>query len=81
MASAIREIPSTSSASFDGINGKMLKLSASAMTTPLAHIFNNSLIASYVPAPWISAIVIPVHKKGDKFNVANYRRISLLSSL
>ena len=50
MASAIRDIPSTSSTSFDGINGKMLKLSASVITTPLAHIFNNSLMAGYFPA-------------------------------
>ena len=79
VASALRDSPSTSSASFDGINGKMLKLSASAITTPLAHIFNNSLKAGYFPASWKSAIVMPVHKKGDKFDVANYRPISLLS--
>ena len=59
----------------------MLKLSASAITTPLAHIFNNLLMTGYSPASWKSAIVIPVHKKGDKFDVANYCSISLLSSL
>ena len=44
-------------------------------------VFNKSLRRSYFPSQWKKGNVIPVHKKGDKTNVTNYRPISLLSCL
>jgi hypothetical protein len=32
-----------------------------------------------LPHQWKESIVVPVHKKGDKTDCSNYRRISLLS--
>ena len=36
------------------------------------------ILCSTVPSPWKSTNVVPIHKKGDKHNVQNYRPISLL---
>ena len=41
----------------------------------LLSIWNNEKI----PDDWKTAVIVPIHKKGDKANCANYRGISLLS--
>ena len=63
--SAINEMSSTSSTPFDGITSKMLKFSASAFVPPLATLFNNSIRNECFLSLWKSAIITPVHKKGD----------------
>ena len=45
---------------------------------PLSIIFNDSLKEGKFPSDWKKAHVAPVHKKGDKHCLKNYRRISLL---
>ena len=42
-------------------------------------MFNTSFISGIIPQEWKLASVVPVHKKGDKDNVENYRPISLTS--
>ena len=42
-------------------------------------LFNISFSTGQIPTDWKSADVVPVHKKGDKTNVENYRPISLTS--
>ena len=41
-------------------------------------MFQNSLKSSIYPSTWKKANVTPVHKKGDKQCVSNYRPVSLL---
>ena len=43
----------------------------------LALIYNESLAQSTVPDDWRQANVAPVFKKGEKYNAANYRPVSL----
>jgi hypothetical protein len=45
---------------------------------PLAHIYNASLEAGIFPERFKIAKVKPLHKKGDKKEMKNYRPISLL---
>ena len=42
-------------------------------------IFNHSLSTSLLPNDWLKANICPVHKKGSRSNVNNYRPISLTS--
>ena len=50
--------------------------------TPYFHIlFNKIFLSGYFPETWSAGEIIPLHKKGDKNNVDNYRGITLLSTL
>ena len=47
---------------------------------PISLIYNCSLAISVIPNQWKISYVIPVLKKGSKYNPSNYRPISLTSS-
>ena len=63
----------------DGISGHVLKNCASALSFPLSLLFNKSFVNGQLPADWKTAHVVPIHKKGRKDDVENYRPISLTS--
>ena len=65
----------------DLISPRLLKEGCEILSRPLTKIFNLCLRSSYFPLIWKQANVVPVHKKGDKTNVSNYRPISLLSCI
>ena len=63
----------------DLIHGRVLKNCAGALSYPLSILFKLSYYTSTIPKEWKVAHVVPVHKKGAKANVENYRPISLTS--
>ena len=46
---------------------------------PLSRLFQLSLSSGALPRDWVTANVVPVHKKGDKHLPSNYCPISLTS--
>ena len=60
-----------------GLSARVLKECSSEISPMLALIFNESLAQDTVPDDWRQANVAPVFKKGDKYNAANYRPVSL----
>ena len=63
----------------DNISHNMLKNTAETVCEPLQILFNLSLNQCVFPLSWKTAIVIPLHKKNERFLPSNYRPISLLS--
>ena len=63
----------------DGIHGKILKHCAVGLAHPLSMLFRLSYNMGNIPGDWKVANVVPVHKKGCKDNIENYRPISLTS--
>ena len=61
----------------DGLSARVLKEYSSEISPMLALIYNESLAQGTVPDDWRQANVAPVLKKGDKYNAANYRPVSL----
>ena len=56
----------------------MLKLSQKSILKPLKLFFENCLRTTLFPDQWKKANVVPIHKKGDKQLLENYRLVSLL---
>ena len=61
----------------DGIPGRLLNLCAYEIVDVLTLFFQASLDQGTVPKDWKQANIVPLHKKGDKSVVLNYRPISL----
>ena len=76
----INFFPWKNSCSYDEVSIKLLKISAPFISSPLCCIINKSLSTGVIPTRLKYSIVSPVHKKGDKNNVSNFRPISLLPS-
>ena len=63
----------------DLLPSRLLKLGAEFIAPSLTHLFQLSFSSGKLPLDWISANVVPIHKKGDKHLTNNYRPISLTS--
>ena len=61
----------------DRIHGMVLKNCAFGLAYPLGKLFQVSYSSGIIPHEWKLANVVPVHKKGTKQDVSNYRPISL----
>ena len=61
----------------DEISIRMLKLCDKSIITPLFILFQNCIDTRTFPDSWKKSNIVPVHKKGDKQIVDNYRPVSL----
>jgi len=68
-----------SSPGIDEIPDCVVKQCIIQLNKPLINIYNASLESGIFPDQLKIAKVVPVHKKGDKKNVQNYRPVALLS--
>ena len=65
----------------DGIDGKILKLSAPVIAETLTYVYNLCIDKSDFPVQFKNARVIPLFKSGDPSQPSNYRPISILPVL
>ena len=61
----------------DGIHGKILKNRSESLAYPLSLLLKVSYNTVSLPKEWKLANVVPIHKKGSKDYIKNYRPISL----
>ena len=61
----------------DGLSARGLKECSSEIVPILALIYNETLAQGTVPDDWRQANVAPIFKKGEKYDAANYRPVSL----
>ena len=57
---------------------RMLKICDSAIVKPLTLSFKNCISQGTFPDNWKKTNICPIHKKGDKQTVNNYRPVSVL---
>ena len=61
----------------DGLNARVFRECRSGIAPVLAYIYNVSFAQGYVPDKWRQANAVPIYKKGEKYDPANYRPVSL----
>lgn len=80
MSVIIKNMKLKPSCGYDEISSKIVKHCVKELSWPLTLICNNSLASGIFPDRLKYATVIPLHKKGNKTKMGNYRPISLLST-
>jgi hypothetical protein len=79
--SAIHQLKSEKSAGPDMLINEFFIHGKDVLLPVLHNLFNAIFRSGIFPEEWSEGYVIPLHKKGDKNNVDNYRGITLLSCL
>lgn len=78
---SISLLKSSKAMGFDEVPGIVLKHLKESIIGPLCWLFNNIMDSGVVPKAWKISKITPIHKKGDKSLIANYRPISNISSI
>lgn len=74
----IKSLDLNKSAGPDSIPAIFIVKCAKSLTLPLSLIYRRSLMEGIVPSIWKKAFVTPIHKKGSRNMIENYRPISKL---
>ena len=80
ISKAINQLSNGKSAGPDRLIYEFLVHGKHVLLPYLHTLFNRMFTLGYFPDAWSMGEVIPLHKKGDKSNVDNYRGITLLSA-
>jgi len=76
----IKSLPWKNSCGYDEIPIRILKISMPLIASPLTYLCNKSMFKGSFPTRLKYSQIIPIHKKGNKSELSNYRPISLLTS-
>ena len=77
----LKKLKNRKAAGLDQLSNEMIKTFGSLYTEFLSKLFSKILHEHKFPTLWITGLLLPVHKKGPKSLVKNYRGIMLLSCL
>ncbi|KAI8426007.1 hypothetical protein MSG28_004983 [Choristoneura fumiferana] len=77
----IRNLRSDCAVGWDKISGQFIKKYKNFLIPSITHVCNLALSSGVFPRLFKKAQIVPVHKKGDRDCVNNYRPISILPAL
>ena len=78
---AVEHLETSKAPGTDDILAEMIKTSLPQILPFLVALFNRIVDTGEYPTAWTGAIIIPIHKSGNKNDPDNYRGVSLLSIL
>jgi hypothetical protein len=78
---AIKNLKNWKAPGSDSIPSELIKYGGEDMYNFIFRICHRVWSEEVMPETWSEAIIIPLHKKGDKTECSNYRGISLLNSV
>lgn len=76
---AVKGLKTSKSPGKDVIINEILINSFDLLGPIYCKLFNSILESGIYPDSWAEGVIIPIHKKGDKDNEDNYRRLTLVS--
>ena len=79
IATAIKALRTGRAAGDDGLTPELYRCGGDALIVRLETLLRNVWETERIPSAWQTAVVIPLHKKGDRTMCSNYRGISLLN--
>ena len=77
----LKELKVKNCEGFDRIPLRVLRTGATILSKPLSVLFHKIYETKEIPEQWKLSKIIPLHKKGDRHEVSNYRPISNLCSV
>lgn len=78
---ALNRLSNKKSTGMDNLSGFFIKKFSATLLPYLTHLVNLIVTTGTVPETWKIAKIIPVHKKGSKSLISNYRPVSNLPSI
>jgi hypothetical protein len=77
---AIGKLKSYKSPGTDQIPAELVKAGGESLCSGIHKLIHSLRNKKELPQQWKESIIVPIHRKGDKTDCNNYRRISLLST-
>ena len=75
---SLKGLKNCSSSGIDSITNKIMKEFVETYPEFTTKLFNYILKSDKFPSEWSTSILVPIHKKGSKSSITNYRGISLI---
>lgn len=77
----LKNLDKDKGAGSDGLPSVFWYHCAETLAVPLTILFNRSLSEGVFPQKWKTAHIVPIHKKGSRSDITNYRGISILNTV
>ena len=79
LGDALRRMSNSAAVGCDGVSLKIVRRCFAVLAPHILFLINMSIVSGVVPPEWKQAIVVPIHKSGDKTLPCNFRPVSVLS--
>ena len=79
IAKKLHQLPAKFTYSPDGFSPIFLKNLANALAIPFQLLFESSFLTGSIPSDWKISVILPIHKRGNRSQVSNYRPVALTS--
>lgn len=81
IVSYIKQLKNKKVPGYDTITAEVLRETVEMISEPLTHLINNCIVSAEFPDALKIGVIQPLYKAGSKTDMANYRPISLISTL